>query len=327
MIPRTLPSKQTWQQLLRTSITSATELCAYLGLPPTLQHDNNFALRVPRGFVDRMQRNNPQDPLLLQVLPQAQELTEYPGFSQDPLQEAQFNRIPGILHKYPNRILVTLTGHCAVNCRYCFRRHFPYAENTLGTKHWENIFNYLREHPEVNEVILSGGDPLILPDALLKEFAENIATISHIDTLRIHSRLPIVIPERICDEFIAWFSQSRLQPVLVTHCNHPQEINEAVSWHLQQLSCHGITALNQSVLLKHVNNDAKILAQLSKQLFAAKVLPYYLHRLDAVKGAGHFALPLEEIHTIYAQLQCLLPGYLLPKLVQEIPGKLHKTLI
>lgn len=321
-----------WQQLLQDAVTCPRELLALLEL-----HENQlawisndaltFKLKVPRGFVDRMQKRNPDDPLLKQVFPLTQELTLTPTYKNDPLEETSFNPLPGLLHKYTNRVLLTVVGACAINCRFCFRRHFDYPDNNPGRAGWAKIIDYIKERPQINEVILSGGDPLVAGDDLLADLSRALSEIPHVDTLRIHTRIPIVLPERITPEFLAWFTQSRLQPVLVTHCNHPQEIDEKVTCALQLLKEANVCLLNQTVLLKGINDNAAILAALSKILFKMGVQPYYLHITDEVQGTAHFEVSTATAKVIYAELMGLVSGYLLPKLVQEIPGEKSKSFV
>ena len=319
----------TWQQALSGAITDISELCDVLSIPRAqsdllAQSQKSFAFRVPREFVARMEKGNPQDPLLLQVLPQAIEMQKIPGFSGDPLLENKKNPVPGLLHKYPNRVLLTLTGSCAINCRYCFRRHFPYADNMPGQAHWDRALNYISQHKNIDEVILSGGDPLVLKDHLIAEFVVQLEKISHIERLRIHTRLPIVIPQRVTDEWLTWMKQSRFQIAVVVHCNHANEIDESVLLALKKLRTT-TTVLNQSVLLKNVNDNATVLVNLSKRLFQAGVLPYYLHLLDKVDGAAHFDVSSEKANTLMAELKKQLPGFLVPKLAREVSGMLHKV--
>lgn len=321
-----------WQTQLRDCITSVDALCAALQLDPAqlpLQNKtlSQFPLRVPKAFAARMQPGNPQDPLLLQVLPQQAELEAHPGYTQDPLQEAAHNPTPGLLHKYHGRVLLTLTGGCAIHCRYCFRQHFPYEENTPSGQQWQRILNYIQNNMSIEEVIFSGGDPLLLKDELLQRRIESLEAIPHLQRLRIHSRLPIVIPERITPTFIQLLTNSRLTPILITHCNHPQEIDTIVGAALQNLSKAGISVLNQAVLLAGINEDSAVLSQLGKRLFQYGTLPYYLHLMDPVAGTQHFDVAESRAKELMQQLSCQLPGYLLPKLVREIPGKPHKTLI
>lgn len=330
--PNLLKKRQFWQEALADLITDPEELLTLLNLDAGLLEAAKaaaivFPLRVPKGFIARMEKGNPRDPLLLQVLPLGAELTSPPDYQRDALQEKHVNPIPGLLHKYASRVLVTLTSACAVHCRYCFRRYFPYDDNNPGRAGWDKIMEYLQLNHAVNEVILSGGDPLSVSDTLLQAFTARLAAVPHIKRLRIHTRLPIVLPERITDEFIAWTQTLPFKLIIVIHCNHPQEINDDVHVMLKRLHHAGILVLNQSVLLKQVNDDADVLAELSEKLFAADVLPYYLHLLDKVEGAAHFDMKFETAQKIYGELAARLPGYLVPKLVREIPGELSKTFL
>lgn len=329
IIPR---EKAAWQKALINAITDPAELCQILELSPTLltaakKAATLFPLRVPRNFVARMQKGNPKDPLLLQVLPLQAEFKKHKAFSENPLTENKFNPLPGLLHKYPTRVLITLTGNCAVNCRYCFRRNFPYSENLPAQTGLDKILDYIARATEVNEVILSGGDPLNTSDVYLESLIYDLATIPHLKRVRIHSRLPIVLPERISDTFCELFTATRLQAIMVLHSNHPNEIEKNVISACHKMAAAGITLLNQSVLLKDVNDDATVLAELSEQLFAAGVLPYYLHLLDKVSGSSHFLISDRTAKTIYRELQSKLPGFLVPKLVREIPGENSKTML
>ncbi len=330
-----LPSsrkKADWQTALMNAVTDPKELFNLLDLDLQLLDAANlaakhFPLKVPRSFINRMQKNNFNDPLLRQVLPLSAELVTKPGYVADPLGEARVNPIPGLLHKYHGRVLLTLTGTCGINCRYCFRREFPYEKNNPGTAGWNEALHYIAEDPSITEVILSGGDPLVTSDVMLKTLTEKLAAIPHLRRLRIHSRMPIVLPERITPEFIEILSQSRLKSVLVVHCNHPQEINTEVIEAMKELAKSGIILLNQSVLLKDVNDDAEILIALSETLFQAGILPYYLHVLDKVQGAAHFDLKLSLARQLHQTMVQRLPGYLVPKLVCEQPGAPAKLAI
>lgn len=323
--------EQNWKSQLSTLITDPNVLLSTLNLSKSdllsgaILASREFKLRVPKAFVNKMQSNNPLDPLLLQVLPHHLELEDHPEFSTDPLGEQEANFLPSVLHKYESRFLLTLTGACAIHCRYCFRRHFPYQENLPKNSDWQNIQAYIQTHPQINEVILSGGDPLTLSNEKLIIWFERLASISQIQTLRIHTRVPIVIPERLDDALIEALKNSRLRIVVVVHSNHANELDSFTIQQLKKLSDQHITVLNQAVLLKGVNDCAKTLAQLSQRLFDARVMPYYLHVLDKVKGAHHFDLNATIIETIYADLLAMLPGYLVPKLVREIAGEKNKT--
>ena len=318
-----------WQTLLSQAITDPEELLRELELPlellpATFTACQAFRLRVPRGFVTRMQRGNHQDPLLRQVLPLGDELIQAAGYGSDPLQELAAMPVPGLLHKYQGRVLLTTTGACAVHCRYCFRRHYPYSEANPQREQQQTL-DYLRRHTEVSEVILSGGDPLTLSDSKLGQLAQALQSIPHIKRLRVHSRVPVVLPERIDAGLFGWLQATRLQAVLVIHSNHPNEIDLAVQAAMQRLRGAGITVLNQSVLLRGINDHPDTLVALSERLLAAGVLPYYLHQLDPVQGAAHFAVPDSIAKLLINQLRERLPGYLVPRLVREEAGRPAKT--
>ena len=326
-----LYQEQNWQSQLSDLITDPLELLEVLKLCPeqllsgAILASEQFKLRVPRAFVGKMTVGDPLDPLLLQVLPHHLELEDYPDFVTDPLGEEQANQQPGVLHKYKSRFLLTLTGACAVHCRYCFRRHFPYQENLPKNEDWLNIKNYIESQPDVNEVIFSGGDPLTLSNRKLKLWIERLESLPQIKFLRIHSRVPIVIPNRVDEELVSLLKNSRLRIILVVHSNHAAELDDLTCARLSLLVQQQITVLNQAVLLKGINNSAQVLVDLSYRLFDAGVMPYYLHVLDKVKGAHHFDLSPKEINLIYKDVLENLPGYLVPKLVREIAGEKNKT--
>jgi len=329
---RTIDIQPDWKTEFSRCIDSTDELLNYLQLDPqqlsvSQQAGLSFPMRVPWPFVRRMEIGNPNDPLLSQVVPIDAEMQPMPGFSEDPLKESDHNPVPGIVHKYRNRLLLIVSPHCAINCRYCFRRHFPYAENRQSKAQWQKALDYISSSSEVNEVIYSGGDPLAANDKFLSWLTEQIAAIPHIKRLRIHSRLPVVIPSRINPQFFSWASTTRLKPILVLHINHANEIDQAVENSIAQCIDEGITMLNQTVLLKGINDNVATLSALSEKLFDCGVMPYYLHLLDPVAGASHFDIDLDRAKQIYALLQADLPGFLVPKLVREIAGKNHKTLI
>lgn len=284
-----------------------------------------FAMRVPRPFVALMEPGNPHDPLLQQVLPHQAEFTETPGFSADPLIEKDVMGPTGLLHKYKSRVLIVLRGGCAVNCRYCFRRHFPYQEHKVGQAELAHIETYIREHSELNEVILSGGDPMMAKDYHLADLFQRFAAIDHIKRVRIHSRFPVVLPQRLTPEFTHVMTQTRLQTVLVLHINHPQEIGAELRSRVALLKQQGVLVLNQSVLLKGINDTVPVLAQLSEDLFDAGILPYYIHQLDRVQGAAHFEVSEGQARLLMQGLLAELPGFLVPKWVREEGGKPSKT--
>ena len=326
-----LYQEQNWQSQLSDLITDPLELLEQLQLSSdqllsgAILASEQFKLRVPRAFVARMTLGDPLDPLLLQVLPHHLELEEHPDFVTDPLGEEQANQQAGILHKYKSRFLLTLTGACAVHCRYCFRRHFPYQENLPKNEDWLNIKTYIESQPDINEVIFSGGDPLTLSNRKLKLWIERLESLSQIKFLRIHSRVPIVIPNRLDEELVTLLKNSRLRIILVIHSNHAAELDDFTCNKLSELVEQKITVLNQAVLLKGINDTTQVLVDLSYRLFDAGVMPYYLHVLDKVKGAQHFDLHADHIDLIYKEVLENLPGYLVPKLVREIAGEKNKT--
>ena len=324
------PSREDWLTQLADVVTSPDELLHLLNVDADANllagrdAKRLFALRVPRAFIARMEPGNPNDPLLRQVLTSQEEFINAPGFSTDPLEE-QHSVVPGLLHKYSNRALLLVKGGCAVNCRYCFRRHFPYAENQGNKRNWQQALEYISAHPQLDEIIFSGGDPLMAKDHELDWLLTQLESIPHIKRLRIHSRLPIVIPARITDTLVARIAASSLQVLLVNHVNHANEIDAAFRASMRKLRMAGVTLLNQSVLLRGVNDNANTLADLSNALFDAGVMPYYLHVLDKVQGAAHFMVSDEEARAIVRELLTLVSGYLVPKLAREIGGEPSKT--
>lgn len=319
-----------WQHTLQHAITDFDTLQRMLDLPATLDGDTKaamqlFPLRVPMPYLKRIVPGDWQDPLLRQILPLGIECVDAPGYQRQPLCETDYNPIPGLIHKYRSRVLLIVTGACAINCRYCFRRHFDYQTNNVSQAKWQQAIDYIKEDSSITEVILSGGDPLIVPDKVLAKLVSRLECIDHLRYLRIHTRLPIVIPSRIDDECLAWLSRSRLKVNIVLHCNHPNEIDANVVTHLQKLKQIGVTLLNQTVLLKQVNDCEKVLSQLSYTLYDCGVLPYYLHLLDKVQGAAHFEIPDNMAVALHEKLMSNLPGYLVPRLVREVPGMAYKV--
>ena len=325
-----LPPAPSWQQQLRDVITSREELLTAVGLSAALVGlaagaEEEFPLKVPRSFVQRMKRGDPRDPLLLQVLSAHAETLDTPGYSRDPVGESGAIPRRGIVHKYRGRALLIASGGCAVHCRYCFRRHFPYGDNQNSRQQWREALDYIREDDSLEEVILSGGDPLVVTDAQLRDLVEQLAGIPHVRRLRIHSRLPIVIPERIDAALLDAITHPALRTVMVIHCNHAQEIDEAVAAALTGLRRRDITVLNQAVLLAGVNDTLDAQLTLCQRLFNAGALPYYLHLLDKVQGAAHFDVPEDQARELLAGLTASLPGYLVPRLVREVPGASSKV--
>ncbi len=302
-----------------------------LGLPDSLRDGARraaalFPLVVPEAYLLRIRPGDPSDPLLRQVLPLDAEAAPSPeGFTTDPLGEESATRTPGLLQKYEGRALLVLTGVCAVACRYCFRRHFPYDETPNGFEQWEPALAQLAGSPDVEEVILSGGDPLMRSDAWLAQLVERLEAIPHLRRLRVHTRLPIVIPDRVTADMIAWLNGSRLAPTVVVHANHPAELDRSCHDALLRLVRAGVPTLNQSVLLRDVNDDADTLTELSKRLLDARVMPYYLHQLDPIVGAAHFEVPAERGLEIVAEMRTRLPGFGVPRYVREVAGEAHKV--
>lgn len=332
MIPRTVPTWQveTWQDELKQLIDSPETLIELVALDPkwlpaAQAAAKLFPVRATRSYVSRIRRDAPHDPLLRQILPLAEESLNIEGYSDDPLEEDAFTPCPGVIHKYHSRVLFIAATQCAINCRYCFRRHFPYQDNQLSRSQWLKALDYVRSTPSINEVILSGGDPLSLSDRQLSWLVENIADIPHIRRLRVHTRYPIILPSRITTELTEALSAASLDTVIVNHCNHPQEIDQMVHAGFERLREAGFTLFNQAVLLRGVNDCANTLSKLSETLFSGGVLPYYLHMLDPVRGAAHFAVTEADARDIYRTLLATLPGYLVPKLVREIPHEQSKT--
>ncbi|TVR58276.1 MAG: EF-P beta-lysylation protein EpmB [Candidatus Competibacteraceae bacterium] len=332
MITAKTPARQisAWQRELAQAITDPAELLRILELDPALlpaarTAAARFPLRAPRGFVARMVKGDPDDPLLRQILPLAVELEPTPNFLADPVGDRAAVAAAGVLHKYHGRALLLVTGACAVHCRYCFRREFPYAESRASADAWRSALSYLADDASLREVILSGGDPLSLSDRRLSPLLAALDRIPHLERLRIHSRQPIVLPERVDDGLLDLLARTRLRRVLVVHANHPREIDGRVREALKRLAAAGVTLFNQSVLLRGVNDSAATLVELSEALFAARVLPYYLHLLDRVRGAAHFEVKEPEASAIMKVVRQRLPGYLVPRLVREQPGQPAKT--
>lgn len=330
MIPIKTQNPITWSQHLAQAISSVEDLVTSLGLAKELtssgeQAHQAFKIFVPRPYLSRMEYGNPNDPLLRQVMPDAAEMLKVQGYNKDPLAEADHNPQKALVHKYKSRVLVITTGVCAVNCRYCFRRHFPYGDNQLAQSEWQSVMAYIKKYPEVNEVILSGGDPLMMKDALLADKVRQIEALPQIKRLRIHSRLPVVIPARVCDDMLNWIKTSRLDIVMVLHINHANEVDQEFSHAMKRLKEAGVTLLNQGVLLKDINDSVEAQVNLSEAVFSAGILPYYLFTLDPVEGAAHFDVTIEEAQLLMGKVAAELPGYLVPKLAKEIPGQTAKT--
>jgi EF-P beta-lysylation protein EpmB len=311
---------------VRTAVRDPAELAALVGLtleelgPPA---NSEFALLAPRSLVARMRRGDPHDPLLRQVWPAAAEAERVPGFDADPVRE-QSLAAGGLIRKYAGRVLLIASGACPLHCRYCFRREFPYGAQLAARGDWNAALAELGRTTDASEVILSGGDPLSLSNRRIRELVGRLGDTA-IATLRVHTRFPIAVPERIDDELLAILAGSRLRTVVVIHSNHANELDEAVAVALERLRRSVTALLNQSVLLAGINDDAAVLARLSERLFACGVLPYYLHLLDRVAGAAHFEVDEARGRELIAELRARLPGYLVPRLVRETAGQLSKT--
>lgn len=321
-----------WQQQLAEAFNNIEDLCRYLHLSPddlpvSVEAAESFPLRVPLSFASCMEKGNPYDPLLRQVLPVKEELLVYPGFSNDPVGDLASATQTGVLHKYHGRVLLINTGSCAINCRYCFRRNFPYAELQLSKQKEDAAVQSLKNDASISEVILSGGDPLLLSDARLTRLIQQLDGIKHLKRIRIHTRLPVVLPARITDEFIDTLKLSPKQIIIIVHCNHANELSKRVIAACNLLKNSGITLFNQSVLLKSVNDNAEVLGELSEQLFSHGIIPYYLHLLDKATGTGHFEVSEAKALMLIRQVQAALPGYMVPKLVKEQAGATSKQAI
>jgi len=325
-------SEITWQKSLSQAIRNPKELISRLNLPenllePALRSVQLFPLMVPRSYLNRIEQGNPEDPLLKQILPLDLENETVQGFSNDAVGDLNVRQTPGLLHKYQGRALLMVSGVCAVHCRYCFRRHYPYGEEPRTLAEWEPVWEALHSDTSIHEVIFSGGDPLLLTDIRLRELCERISEIPHVKRLRVHSRLPIVLPDRIHAGLLEMFQQfaaSGMIVWMVIHANHPNEIAGDAEIAIRNMLQAGIPILNQSVLLKGINDNADTLVQLSEKLINLGVIPYYLHQLDRVTGVAHFEVAEEQGKELIRELRTRLPGYAVPQYVREITGESHK---
>jgi len=321
-----------WHRALAGAIRDSDELIDALRLPDHLREPARraarlFPLLVPRSYLERIQPGDPHDPLLLQVLPLGLEEVAVPGFTADPVGDSAARRAPGLLHKYHGRALLVTTGACAVHCRYCFRRHYPYGDEPRRLGEWEEAFETIEGDPSLHEVILSGGDPLMLTDARLEALFRRLAAIPHVTRLRLHTRLPIVLPERVTDRLLAMLLDAGPTPVVVVHANHPRELVGSCAAALRRIVRAGITVLNQAVLLKGVNDTVEAHAGLCKALVDLGVIPYYLHQLDRVAGAAHFEVAEESGRRLIGELRRHLPGYAVPRYVRETAGGEFKDVL
>ena len=325
------PSSSDWKVQLSQSKMTSAELLSYLKLDehPLVdpEAEKLFELRVPEAYLNKIKKGDPTDPLLLQILPQNKEFLEVPGFSDNPLDEGKYNPVRGLFHKYENRVLLIASSTCAINCRYCFRRTFPYDEHRQSRSDWQEALDYIRSNKQIDEVIFSGGDPLIQTNQSLLWLLSEVDSIKHITRIRIHTRMLTSLPDRLDEELYIGLKALKTSLVIVTHCNHPNELGSDLLPIFKKLKLANITLLNQSVLLKDINNDASILSELSKKLFHLGILPYYLFLLDPVAGSAHFEVSDYDAKRLYKELQAKLPGYLVPRLSKEEPGNTSKTLV
>ena len=327
----TAPGGEHWRTTLNRAVRNPLELCRRLELPEEFAAAGaaaaeTFRLLVPQPYLARIRPGDPHDPLLAQVLPRKEEMTGGSQFEPDPLHEAGTVRTPSLLGKYKGRFLIVASGVCAVHCRFCFRRHFPYVQ-ALSASAWPGIFREIAADTSIEEVILSGGDPLTAPDHRLAEIARQLSEIPHLHRIRVHSRLPIMIPYRVNNELLAWLRATRLTSFMVVHCNHPAEIDADVAAALGRLVDAGVPVLNQTVLLRGINDDVEVLTELFRRLVDLRVLPYYLHQLDRVSGAAHFEVPPERGRELIRELRARLPGYAVPRYVRDTPGGTHKEVL
>ncbi len=329
LIERSRAAPEDWRRSLAEAIRDPDQLLSRLGLTAVgtrlPAHNQKFPLLVPESFLKRMQPGDFNDPLLRQVLPLAEEDEDVPGFTIDALEEVNFRKAPGLLHKYAGRALLVLTGACAIHCRYCFRRHYPYSQEPKRLDDWEPAFVAIEQDDSIREVLLSGGDPLMLTDERLGDVVRRLNAIPHLRRLRIHTRLPIVLPNRVTLDFIDLLTSMRLTPVVVIHANHPAELVADCALALRQLAQSGVMVLNQAVLLRGINDSVEVLAELSERLIELGIRPYYLHQLDRVSGTAHFEVSEETGRCLMDKLRRRLPGYGVPQYVRETPGEPFKV--
>ena len=329
-ITSTTPSDTGWQRSLAAAIRDPDELVEALDLPgrlgqPARRAAELFGLLVPGSYLARMRRGDPADPLLRQVLPLEAEFDVVEGFTQDAVGDADARRAPGLIHKYAGRALLISTGACPVHCRYCFRRHYPYGSEPRRLDDWEPAFETIAGDDSLEEIILSGGEPLMLTDTRLAQLVERLQAIGHLRRLRVHTRMPIVLPDRVTDRLLSLLTETRLTTVVVVHANHPAEVAADCAEALGRLVRSGLTVLNQAVLLAGVNDDLDVLVELCTRLIDLGVVPYYLHQLDRVAGTAHFEVPESRGLELARQLEARLPGYAVPQYVREVAGALGKV--
>ena len=324
-----------WQLAMKRAIRSGSELRKTVGLPPDpaedldaagkLAGERDFPTFAPLEYISRIRPGDAEDPLLRQILPVTDEQTEKSGFGADPVGDLNSLVSPGVLHKYEGRALILTTAACGIHCRYCFRREFPYREAGSRQNDWLPSIEYIEQHPDIEEVILSGGDPLTTSDEKFQELMSALEKIHHLKRLRIHSRMPVVIPQRVTGQLLDMLSSSRLATWMVIHANHPHELSDSVLSGMGAMIDAGIPVLNQSVLLRGVNDRSETLIELCRLLVNHRIQPYYLHQLDRVRGATHFEVPIETGMKIIEDLRSELPGFAVPQYVVEKPGEKSKS--
>ena len=318
-----------WQQEMKQAIRSSLGLCEFLKIPPTAINveENDFPVFVPRSFAARMNPGDPADPLLLQVIAQSQESLPIEGYEKDPNGEATAVLAAGVLRKYSSRALMITSGACAVHCRYCFRRHYPYSDSPSGLQQWQSSLQAIAQDTNIEEVILSGGDPLVLSDQSIGQLLSALADIPHVKHVRFHTRTPVIIASRMTSTLLSYLKSTRLKVWFVIHSNHANELDGEVLASLSKLQQIGIPVLNQAVLLRRVNDNEDALYALCKRLIDAQITPYYLHQLDEVAGAAHFYVSPDRGRELIAAIRKRLPGYAVPRYVKEIAGEQSKTVL
>lgn len=322
----TLPHFRHWREIQKTNFRHISTLADFLSLSDTQRQNlplsSPFCLNLPQRLAKKMAKATLDDPLFRQFVPLNSEALQVEGFTQDPIEDQTFRGAPRLLHKYAGRVLLLPTKACAMHCRYCFRQNFDYAE---GSSDYAKELSIIEKDNTIHEVILSGGDPLSLSDTKLNALLSGIANIPHVHKVRFHTRFPIGIPERIDDSFLNILDSCPKQIVMIIHCNHPRELDKEVLSALKALQKLGIPTLNQSVLLRDVNDNVDALTELCETLSDHGIIPYYLHQLDRVQGAAHFEVAESVGQALISALAARLPGYCVPRYVREVPGALHKT--
>ncbi len=315
-----------WKTILRKNFRRLEDLASYLELTPDqreqLSKSPSFALNVPLRLAQKMQKGTLDDPLFKQFVPTLEELTVHPDFNKNPVGDCNARKEDKLLHKYIGRALILASSACVMNCRYCFRQHFPYETEQKG---FTNEIEKIRNDSSIHEIILSGGDPLSLSDANLSDLINELVSMPHIKRIRFHTRFPVGIPERLDESFLQLIKNCPLQIYFVLHINHPNELDQHLFDHLKPLQLLGVILMNSAVLLKGVNDNVETLQELSEQLINHGILPYYINQLDRVEGGVHFEVPEEKGLWLINEIAKKLPGYGVPKYIREIEGQPYKT--